>query len=220
MFPSPARIIMLDDDAPGVERLSRVLESTIPQLTIEACRSHFAARRLLGTPSSYHAVICSPDLVIVDGQSLLTRSRWAQRPIPFLLTIRPDERAMASSWLDFGAYDFILSPFEFREATLSVQQALLLSKRREMIAARERGLTDLYNRRARYRATAPNTPLGRRLDAMVRESLYRIQDATGYLKRHITQMERSLDALQRSCQQNELHARKRALQCLRADLAR
>jgi DNA-binding NtrC family response regulator len=216
---SPARIIMLDHDAAAVERLSRVIEATIPYLTIEACASHAAATQLLTTPPSYHAVICSPNLVIVKGQSLLTHSRWSQPPLPFLLTIRPDERAIASSWLDFGVYDFILSPLEPCEATLSVHQALLLSKRRAMIAQKEEGLIDLYKRCARYRATAPNTALGRRLDAMLRESLFRIQEATGYLKRHIIQMERSLEALQRSCQQNELQARKRALNRLRADLA-
>jgi hypothetical protein len=158
----------------------------------------------------------------VDGNSLLTQSYRAQPPVPFLLTIRTDERELefAQHWLDLGVYDFILTPLDPQQAIQSIQQALILSKRRATIVRQEKILADLRERRACYRATAPDSPLRERLDTLLKGSILRIQEATGYLERHVTQLERTLEALQRSCDQNELHARHRALHRLRANLAR
>jgi hypothetical protein len=41
------------------------------------------------------------------------------------------------------------------------------------------------------------------VDALLKESILRIQGATGYLRKTVDQMERSLEILQRSCQDNE-----------------
>jgi DNA-binding NtrC family response regulator len=215
----PSRIIILDGDAEVVDTFSKVLQIDMPQLMIEPCASPGRAQLLLST-SAYQAVICSPSLIVVDGISLVTRTRWTQPPVPFLLTIKPDEREFAQHWLDLGVYDFILNPLEPRQAIESVQQALILSNRRAMIAKKENVLADLRKRRERYRTAASDTALRHQMDKLLKGSILRIQEATGYLKRSVEQMERSLNSLQRSCKQNELHARHRALNRLRADFAR
>jgi DNA-binding NtrC family response regulator len=213
----PSRIIVLNDDIEFVENLSRVLERDMPQLTIATCVSPGRAQLLLST-SQYHAVISSPSLTVVDGSSLLTRSRLARPSVPFLLTLRPDERRFGQSWIDFGVYDVIFSPLEPAQALESVQGAISLSQRRAVIANKEKALADLRERRERYRSTARDTPVRRRVDALLKESILRIQEATGYLRKSVQQMERSLEILQHSCRDNELHARQRAISRLGADL--
>ena len=136
---------------------------------------------------------------------------------PFILTLKPDERKFGQSWIDFGVYDVIFSPLEPTQALESVHEAISLSQRRAIIAKKEKALADLRERRERYRRTARDTPLRHRVDALLKESILRIQEATGYLRKTVEQMERSLDILQRSCRNNELHARQRALGRVRTD---
>jgi DNA-binding NtrC family response regulator len=215
----PSRIIILDDDADVMDSFSKILQIDMPHLMIEPCAAPGRAQLLLST-SAYQAVICSPSLIVVDGSSLITHTRSGRPPVPFLLTIKPDELEFAQHWLDLGVYDLILNPLEPRQAIESVQQALILSNRRAMIAKKEKALADLRRQRERYRTAASDTALRRQMDKLLKGSILRIQEATGYLKRSVEQMERSLNSLQRSCEQNELHARHRALNRLRADLAR
>jgi DNA-binding NtrC family response regulator len=113
--------------------------------------------------STYQAVICSPSLIVVDGSSLVARTHWARPPVPFLLTIKPDEREFVQHWLDLGVYDVILNPLQPRQAIESVQQALVLSSRarddckeRKDLGQSSRATRTVSERRSEHSARPPN----------------------------------------------------------------
>ena len=112
------RLLVLDEDTMFVETLSCVLQPNVLRLRIDTCTSAAHARQLLFI-SSYHGIICSPSLTVTNGISVLIYSHRIQPSIPFLLTLRADERDLARHWLDLGVYDFIFSP---------LAQARLLSR--------------------------------------------------------------------------------------------
>jgi response regulator RpfG family c-di-GMP phosphodiesterase len=158
-------------------------------------------------------------MMFVDGQSFLTRSRGMQPPRPFLLTLLPNEREYANDWLDLGVYDFIFSPVDRSEALQSVQDALMLSERRARIVHKEQALVHLRQRRRRYLLKNAETSLGQKMDELLNGSIARLVESAEAYKKTVNQIEASLKALQRACHNNELHARERALNRLRADLA-
>jgi response regulator RpfG family c-di-GMP phosphodiesterase len=157
---------------------------------------------------------------VLYGNSLLTRSRWVQPSVPFLLTLRPDERDFADHWLDLGVYDFILSPLDPGQVLESIQHALALSKRRALIVRKEQAFADLRQRRERYHTNTSETPLRHQVDELLKSFIHRIQESTGSLEQTAKRIEACLEGLRRSCRENELHARQRALSRLMADLAR
>jgi response regulator RpfG family c-di-GMP phosphodiesterase len=215
---SAPRLLLLDEDSAMVEALSRALRSSVPRLSIDTCLAPDEARRRLIT-SPWHAIICSPTITVAGGNSILTCSRRVDPPVPFLLTLRPDERAFASQWLDLGVYDFVLSPFQPSQVRESVEDALLLSKRRALIERKQQVLIYLRQRRERSHETALETPLRHQVEKLLRKSILRIQESAVALEQMATRMEVSLNRLQRACKDNELHARQRALDKLKAELA-
>jgi response regulator RpfG family c-di-GMP phosphodiesterase len=142
-----------------------------------------------------------------------------QPPIPFLLTLGPNERAHADDWLEFGVYDFIFRPLDPSQALESVQDAMMLSKRRAHIVRREQALIHLRQRREAYLVNNANRPLGPQVSKLLRSSITRLGESVEAYKQTVNRIEASLKALQYACQANELHARERALSRLRMDLA-
>jgi response regulator RpfG family c-di-GMP phosphodiesterase len=212
---SMPRLLLLDEDSTMVDALFRALRSSVPRLSVDACLTPDEARRELVT-SPCHAIICSPILTVAGGNSILTCSRRVDPPVPFLLTIRPDEREIASQWLDLGVYDFVFSPFQPNQVCESVEDALLLSKRRALIARKQEILIYLRQRRERYQTNTPETPLRHYVDELLRKSMLRIQESTASLEQTAARIEVSLRRLQRTCQDNELRARQRALDRLKS----
>jgi response regulator RpfG family c-di-GMP phosphodiesterase len=137
--------------------------------------------------------------------------------MPFLLTLRGDERDYAREWLDLGVYDFIFSPLDPAQVLESVQDALALSKRRALIVHKEQVLVHLRQRREQYLLKSAQTPLGQEVGELVNGSIARLEESASAFKGTVNRIEASLKALQRACHNNELHARERALHRLRAD---
>jgi DNA-binding NtrC family response regulator len=212
------RLLVLNEDATLIHSLSTVLQSSLPKLTLDSSSSPSHAQLLFDT-SAYHAVICSPGLNFVDGQSFLTRSHKMHPPMPFLLTLGPNERAHADDWLEFGVYDFIFSPLDPSQALKSVQDALVLSKQRGHIVHKKQVLAHLRQRREQYLTTRSQTPLGQQVGELLRSSITRLEESGEAFEKTVNRIEASLKALQYACQANELHARQRALYRLRTDLA-
>ncbi len=213
------RLLVLDEDATLVEALSCALQPNVPRLRIDTCSSAAHARQLLFT-SSYHGIVCSPSLTVTNGISVLTYSHRIQPSIPFLMTLRADERDLARHWLDLGVYDFIFSPLDPGQVLESVRQAFLLSKRRASIAHKERVLVYLSRRQMLYHTSNAETPLRHEVSKLLQDSILRIEESAESLKQTVKRIEASLKGLERTCQNNELHARQRALDRLKHDLAR
>ena len=96
----PPRILLLDSDPAIAETLPALLKNRISDdLSVEYCLSQRHALRCLST-GSYHALICSPFLILAQETSLLTRSRSVHPQVPFLLTLEKHEREFAGDWLD------------------------------------------------------------------------------------------------------------------------
>jgi DNA-binding NtrC family response regulator len=216
---SNSRLLVLNQDTTMIQSLSHALESNFPKLTLDTSSSPSRAQLLFDT-SAYHAVISSLDLMFVDGRSFLTRSRMRQPPMPLLLTLRPDERENAQDWLDLGVYDFIFSPVDPSQAVESVQEALILSRRRAHIVHKEQALVQIRQRRERYLIKNAQIPLAQQVGELVKGSIARLEESAEAYKKTVNRIEMSLKALQYACQANELHARERALHRLRAELAR
>ncbi|MGE3813671.1 MAG: hypothetical protein AB7G68_00580 [Nitrospiraceae bacterium] len=136
------------------------------------------------------------------------------------MTLRADERDLARHWLDLGVYDFIFSPLDPGQVLESVRQAFLLSKRRASIAHKERVLVYLSRRQMLYHTSNAETPLRHEVSKLLQDSILRIEESAESLKQTVKRIEASLKGLERTCQNNELHARQRALDRLKHDLAR
>ena len=95
----------------------------------------------------------------------------------------------------------------------------MLSERRARIVHKEQALVHLRQRRRRYLLKNAETALGQKMDELLNGSIARLVESAEAYKKTVNQIEASLKALQRACHNNELHARERALNRLRADLA-
>jgi DNA-binding NtrC family response regulator len=213
------RLLILHDDTRTVNVITRALQEKMSSLVVETCSSPRRVRELLSTSSS-HAIIASPILNLVDGVSALTCSQRIQPAVPLLMTLSADEQEVAPNWLDLGVYDFIFSPVDPSQVLESVQQAILLSKRRAVILQREQALHRLRQRRERYQINFADSPIRNEVDKLLKESIGRLEQSVESLTQTAKRIEASLQRLQQSCHENELRARQRALNGLVADLTR
>jgi DNA-binding NarL/FixJ family response regulator len=214
---STTSLLLLDEDSTMIDALSSTLRSSIPRLSIDACFTSDEARQRLRA-CRYHAIVCSPALTVAGGNSILTSSRRLDPPVPFLLTVRPDEFEFASQWLDLGVYDFVFSPLQASQVRESVADAVLLSKWRLLIARKQQALAYLRLRRDRYQSNTPETFLRHRVDGLLSQSV-RIQESTAALQQTSARIEVSLQRLRRACNDHELHAQQRALHQLKTKLS-
>jgi len=215
----PPRLLLLHEDPALIDLVAGILKPNISSLAIETCSSPRQVQKLLFN-SPCHAIIASPTLNLVDGVSVLTCSQRLQPSVPLLMTVAAEEREVAKSWLDLGVYDFIFSPIDPGQVLESVQQALVLSKRRTMVVRKEQTLGYLRQRQERYQTNTSETPLHNAVDKLLQKSILRIEESKESLERTTKLIEASLERLQRSCKENELHAQQRALTRVIADLAR
>lgn len=133
MTTQPARILIIDDEAP-IRRFLRVaLEAQAHHVTEAATGRAGIEAAALTTPEAVILDLGLPDL---DGRDVLVRLReWSQVPV-LILSVRADE-AEKVALLDAGAQDYVTKPFGIGE-----------------LLARLRGI--LRDRRAPPRHTAPS----------------------------------------------------------------
>jgi DNA-binding NtrC family response regulator len=209
----PPRILLLDSDPAIAETLPALLKNRISDdLAVEYCLSQRHALHCLST-GSYHALICSPFLMLAQETSLLTRSRSVHPQVPFLLTLEKHERGFAGDWLDWGAYDFIFKPVD-EQAVYSIGEAIALYKWRTIIVDKEKTLQRLRQRRELYRQRSAGTQLAHDVDPLLDTSIVRIEQAKNSLKKSTERIRASLEILRANCATNEREARQRALQRL------
>lgn len=207
------RIHLLDSDPAVVETLPALLKNRISDdLAVEYCLSQRQALHCLST-GSYHALICSPFLMLSQETSLLTRSRSVHPQVPFLLTLEKHEREFAADWLDWGTYDFIFKPLD-EQAIGSVREAIALYRWRTIIADKEKALQRLRRRRELYRERSAGTQLGHDVGRLLDTSISRIEQGKDSLMKSAERIRASLDLLKANCATNEREARQRALQRL------
>ena len=119
-----------------------------------------------------------------------------------------------------GCMILFFSPLDPGQALESVQQAVLLSKRRALIAHKEKVLVYLSRRQRLYHTSNTETPLRHEVSKLLQNSILRIEESAESLKQTVKRIKASLKGLEQTCQNNELHARQRALDRLKHDLAR
>ena len=141
----------------------------------------------------------------------MTFSQRLQPSVPLLMTLRQNERDLANDWLRLGAYDFIYDPLDQGEALHSVQQALLLSKWRILVAQNEQTLAHLRKRHEQYMAKQPQSPLSLDVGKLVDGSIEHIEASIHSLSKTIHLVETTLKWLDQSCIKNVDEARLRAV---------
>jgi two-component system KDP operon response regulator KdpE len=117
---APARILLVDDEAP-IRRFLRVaLEAEGHAVTEAATAREGIARAALDNPA---AVILDLGLPDADGITVLRAIRgWSQMPV-LVLSVRADEAGKVAA-LDAGAQDYVVKPFGVQELLARLRSLL------------------------------------------------------------------------------------------------
>jgi two-component system, OmpR family, KDP operon response regulator KdpE len=120
MSPTPARILVVDDEPP-IRKLLRMGLTAHGYEVLEASNGRIALELLAKKP---HLVILDLGLPDIDGLELLRSIRHRQEDLPIVvLSSRGDEAGKVAA-LDLGADDYLTKPFGMDELLARMRAAL------------------------------------------------------------------------------------------------
>jgi two-component system, OmpR family, KDP operon response regulator KdpE len=120
MSPTPARILVVDDEPP-IRKLLRMGLTAHGYEVLEASNGRIALELLAKKP---HLVILDLGLPDIDGLELLRSIRHRQEGLPIVvLSSRGDEAGKVAA-LDLGADDYVTKPFGMDELLARMRAAL------------------------------------------------------------------------------------------------
>jgi two-component system, OmpR family, KDP operon response regulator KdpE len=120
MSPTPARILVVDDEPP-IRKLLRMGLTAHGYEVLEASNGRIALELLAKKP---HLVILDLGLPDIDGLELLRSIRHRQEGLPIVvLSSRGDEAGKVAA-LDLGADDYLTKPFGMDELLARMRAAL------------------------------------------------------------------------------------------------
>jgi two-component system cell cycle response regulator len=152
-FPD-ARLLLVDDDRRGVERLIATLA---PSYRVDT-QSEPAEALMMARSNDYDLIIVSLGLLDHDGLRLCAqfRSNEATRQVPMLLLVDEGDNKRLAKGLEIGATDYVIRPIDRNEFVARVrtqirrkryQDRLRQNYFQSMSLAVTDSLTGLYNRR-------------------------------------------------------------------------
>ncbi len=114
------RILLIEDDPGIADTLQRVLAEEGCQVAVEARGDTGLARASEGT---FHVVISDLKLPGLNGLELVRQLHSAQPRLPIILVTAYGTTETAIEAMKFGAYDYLLKPFDFPQMLALVSQA-------------------------------------------------------------------------------------------------
>lgn len=108
-MPDPAHILLIEDDAGITETLRRVLTDEGHKVTTEARGDTGLARAAEG---KFHLVITDLKMPGLSGLELVRQLHSAQPRLPIILMTAFGTTETAIEAMKFGAYDYVLKPFD------------------------------------------------------------------------------------------------------------
>lgn len=130
-------ILLVDDDRPLRRAVRRQLERC-GHAVLEASSVAEARAQLADLGGAL--VLCDIDMPGESGLVLVQALRIRQPEVAVVMVTAVDEPEVAAAATDFGAYGYVVKPFEANELTISVQNAL---RRRALEIAQRRTEADL-----------------------------------------------------------------------------
>ena len=115
-----ARILLIEDDAGITDTLNRVLAGEGHDVTTEKRGDDGLARAV---KDSFHLVITDLKLPGLDGLELVRQLHTAQPRLPIILVTAFGTTETAIEAMKFGAYDYLLKPFNIPQLIELVHQA-------------------------------------------------------------------------------------------------
>lgn len=123
MNPSPARILIVDDDQALLEALPETISGRMPEVTVDVADSGRTALARI-EQHDYDAVVTDIKMPEMDGLTLLGKVREVRVDVPVLLVTGHGERDLAIRALRGGAYDFIEKPIDRDHFVASLRRAI------------------------------------------------------------------------------------------------
>ena len=199
-------ILITDPDLPI---LQRALKNDFPDFHFELCSSFDQAESKL-RGERYQAVIFNVRIAGLHDFSLLRMNASEHMGIPFLITARIHDKALAYQALKHGALDCILKPMTDGHAAYSVRRAISLYKLRTTMAYTKQMLEAFKEQRRDLSIDSADKADRRKLvDRHVEKTL-------GSCQRSIVASEKSLQLLNSMAYDLEQQARHQALERLDA----
>jgi PAS domain S-box-containing protein len=129
---SPARLLIVDDDAALLRALPEALRLRIDAVTVDTCdTASEALSRIAAT--DYDAIISDVKMPGMDGLALLAEIRALQPDTPTLLITGHGEHDLAVQALRGGAYDFIQKPIDREYFVASLSRAVQMRQLRRRV---------------------------------------------------------------------------------------
>ena len=138
----PTRLLLIDDDPPGLMALAAALRQRLPDTMVDTAASTNTALSLL-RETAYHLVISDIRMSELDGMTLLNqvRERWPETPVILMTAAGRDREAEA---LLSGAFAYIEKPIDverlLRIAGPAMERCVM---RRQVLRANARSLYHL-----------------------------------------------------------------------------
>lgn len=120
MRTEPASVLLIEDDPGIADTLRRVLADEGFRVTLEPSGDTGLAR---AAAESFHVVITDLKLPGVNGLDIVRQLHAAQPRLPIILTTAFGTTQTAIEAMKFGAYDYILKPFDIPQMIELVKQA-------------------------------------------------------------------------------------------------
>jgi len=117
----PARILLIDDDPGIVETLSRVMSDEGYDVTVEKRGDDGFAR---AAKDAFNAVVTDLKMPGLGGLELVRQLHSARPRLPIILITAFGTTQTAIEATKFGAYDYLLKPFEIPQLLDLIRRAV------------------------------------------------------------------------------------------------
>jgi putative two-component system response regulator len=172
-MPAGARILVVDDEAPMRDVLTRILESN--GYHCSSAGDTTAARRLLAE-DAFSLILCDVTMPGESGLELIKNIIPLYEHTAVVMISGIDDPAMADTVFEIGAYGYLIKPFTVNQVLVSVSNALrrlaLETENRQYAQSLERTIlerTELLSRTLRQAADAQE-----RVRSLDEEAIHRL----------------------------------------------
>ena len=117
----PARILLIDDDPGIVDTLSRVMTDEGYEVTVETRGDEGLARAMSGV---FNVVVTDLKMPGLSGLELVRQLHAVQQRLPIILITAFGTTQTAIEATKFGAYDYLLKPFEIPQLLDLISRAV------------------------------------------------------------------------------------------------
>jgi putative nucleotidyltransferase with HDIG domain len=141
------RILVVDDEEPIREIVSSMLQNASYQCT-QAC-SGADALAILAKDSNFQLVLTDLMMPEVDGVALLESVKQKHKELPVVMVTAVHDISVALAAIRYGAYDYLLKPFEREQLLAVVRRALEANRLRVQNRVYQSNLENLVNQRTK-----------------------------------------------------------------------